>query len=62
MSVWRAERKVGRLEVNHRSAAQGRHGQIDCIHHLDNLQTLCVACHAVHTAQLRIRSKEAIGP
>lgn len=59
MRTWRAERKVGRLEVNHIEAANGRHTELSCVHHLKNLETLCVACHALHTATLRERSKAA---
>ncbi|MHB8146621.1 MAG: hypothetical protein ACYDGM_05075 [Vulcanimicrobiaceae bacterium] len=57
MSAWRAARKTGRLEVNHIVAAHGRHAQISCVHHVENLETLCIACHAIHTATLRDRAK-----
>lgn len=53
MSVWRKARKTDRLEVNHREACNGAHGEISCSHHLDNLETLCVDCHKLHTSTLR---------
>jgi hypothetical protein len=49
---WRAARKTGRLEVNHREPCAGLHGTLSCLHHLDNLETLCVPCHRLHTAAL----------
>jgi hypothetical protein len=45
--------KAGKLEVNHRVPCRGRHGLVACDHHLDNLETLCAACHRTHTAGLR---------
>lgn len=33
------------LEVHHIEAAVGRHSRADCIHHVDNLVTLCHWCH-----------------
>ena len=38
------------LEVNHIVPCLGAHGTPSCAHHLANLETLCVACHRVHTA------------
>jgi 5-methylcytosine-specific restriction protein A len=53
MRAWREQKKVGRLEVNHIEPAAGRHGQLSCVHHLNNLETLCLPCHKEHTAALR---------
>ena len=50
MRAWRAEKKVARLEVNHIAPARGRHTQLSCVHHLENLETLCLPCHKAHTA------------
>jgi hypothetical protein len=58
MRAWRAAKKTGRLEVNHIDPAAGRHGQLSCVHHLDNLETLCVSCHKAHTSALRQRTPE----
>jgi hypothetical protein len=52
MRTWRAERTDGRLEVNHRRPARGAHRTLSCLHHLDNLETLCVPCHRLVTAAL----------
>jgi hypothetical protein len=49
MTAYRAVRKTDRLEVNHIVPALGRHGVLSCIHHLENLETLCVACHKRYT-------------
>jgi hypothetical protein len=51
--AWRAGRAENRLEVNHRVPALGAHRSLSCLHHLGNLETLCVACHKVTTAQSR---------
>jgi hypothetical protein len=51
--AWRAAKRTDRLEVNHIVPAQGRHRMLDCAHHLENLETLCAACHKQHTAALR---------
>ena len=50
MRTWRSRRKVERLEVNHVIPCLGKHMVLSCLHHLDNLETLCVACHKGHTA------------
>jgi hypothetical protein len=50
MRAWRAGRPTERLEVNHRLPALGAHRALSCVHHLENLETLCVACHRVETA------------
>lgn len=55
MREWRKARKADRLEVNHRIPCNGGHGTISCAHHLENLETLCVACHREHTAAIRKR-------
>ena len=52
LRAWRAGRRKDRLEVNHRIACEGRHASLSCSHHLDNLETLCVPCHAEHTRGL----------
>jgi hypothetical protein len=53
MRAWRAGKPVNRLEVNHREPARGAHGTLSCVHHLENLETLCVACHRETTAAMR---------
>jgi hypothetical protein len=55
MRSWRAGRPTNRLEVNHRVPALGAHGRLSCLHHLDNLETLCVGCHKGETAATRPR-------
>jgi hypothetical protein len=55
MREWRAAKKVARLEVNHIVPCAGQHAQLSCAHHLDNLETLCMPCHKVHTSALRAR-------
>ena len=50
MRAWRAGRPANRLEVNHRQPALGAHRTLSCVHHLENLETLCVACHRATTA------------
>jgi hypothetical protein len=56
MRSWRAGKAEQRLEVNHRQPALGAHGSLSCVHHLDNLETLCVACHREATALGRTRA------
>jgi 5-methylcytosine-specific restriction endonuclease McrA len=46
---WRALRKTKRVEVNHIVQAQGAHVRLSCLHHLTNLETLCVSCHKAQT-------------
>jgi hypothetical protein len=53
MRTWRAAKAANRLEVNHREPALGAHGTLSCLHHLDNLETLCVGCHRETTAAMR---------
>ncbi|MBV8643106.1 MAG: HNH endonuclease [Candidatus Eremiobacteraeota bacterium] len=53
MRAWRAAKRTGRLEVNHIVPCEGKHGELSCAHHLDNLETLCPACHKEHTSALR---------
>jgi hypothetical protein len=55
LRTWRAGKPANRLEVNHRRPALGAHGTLSCVHHLENLETLCVACHRETTAQMRPR-------
>ncbi|HEY8297920.1 MAG TPA: hypothetical protein VIG32_07860 [Candidatus Baltobacteraceae bacterium] len=50
----RAQRKSGRLEVNHREPCRGAHARLSCAHHLENLETLCVPCHQEHTSAIRV--------
>jgi len=50
MRAWRAARKTGRVEVNHRVPCRGKHRTLGCEHHLENLETLCAACHKAETA------------
>ncbi len=49
MAAYRVARKTERLEVNHIVPALGRHGVLSCIHHVENLETLCVPCHKAFT-------------
>jgi hypothetical protein len=62
MKAWRAGKPVNRLEVNHREPALGAHGTLSCIHHLENLETLCVACHRETTAATRPRRPTRVDP
>lgn len=41
------------VEVDHIEAARGLHGKHACVHHLDNLRSLCVPCHKARTAAQR---------
>ncbi|NNN05611.1 MAG: hypothetical protein HKL90_06895 [Elusimicrobia bacterium] len=52
LRAWRGRRRDERLEVNHILPCRGTHGTLSCRHHLDNLETLCVACHRRHTSAL----------
>lgn len=52
--AWRKAKRVGRLEVNHIVPCAGKHGELSCAHHLENLETLCAGCHKEHTASLRL--------
>jgi len=61
MRVWRAGKPLNRLEVNHRVPALGAHGTLSCVHHLDNLETLCVTCHKETTSAMRPR-RSAVEP
>jgi 5-methylcytosine-specific restriction endonuclease McrA len=46
-------RKTDRLEVNHIRQARGAHRALSCLHHLENLETLCLACHQAETRRQR---------
>jgi len=53
---YRSRRKIDRLEVNHIEQALGAHRRLSCLHHLGNLETLCLSCHNAETeSQRRIR-------
>jgi hypothetical protein len=56
MRAWRAAKKTGRMEVNHRVPCRGKHTTLSCEHHLDNLETLCTACHLNRTLSDRKES------
>jgi hypothetical protein len=60
MREWRAGKPVNRLEVNHREPALGAHGTLSCVHHLENLETLCVACHRETTSAMRPRRAPSV--
>jgi hypothetical protein len=49
LRAWRSAKRTQRMEVNHRIPCRGKHGTVSCDHHLENLETLCVACHRVLT-------------
>ncbi len=53
---WREQKRTGRLEVNHIRPAAGKHKELSCVHHLANLETLCLVCHKAHTAGLRVQA------
>ena len=57
MRAWRKEKRTARLEVNHIVPCRGQHRSLSCAHHLDNLETLCPACHKAHTTTLRPRKR-----
>jgi hypothetical protein len=58
MRSWRKAKRTARLEVNHIDPCAGKHGQLSCMHHLSNLETLCPPCHKQHTAALPVRSRK----
>lgn len=33
------------LEAHHIERANGRHGQLSCVHHAENIEVLCRPCH-----------------
>jgi 5-methylcytosine-specific restriction endonuclease McrA len=54
--AWEGLRLRFRLEVNHIVPANGAHGVVSCVHHLDNIETLCHPCHVkVTNAQRNAR-------
>jgi 5-methylcytosine-specific restriction endonuclease McrA len=59
MRAWRAGKAANRVEVNHRDPARGAHSTLSCIHHLENLETLCVTCHKATTSAMRPRRPAA---
>lgn len=50
-----------KLEVDHIKAAEGRHGILHCVHHVENLRTLCEACHKKVTRNQRASGVVAKG-
>lgn len=56
MRTWRSAKKTARMEVNHRIPCRGKHGTLSCDHHLENLETLCIACHRLHTSADRAQT------
>ena len=52
MRAWRKTKRTDRLEINHIVPCNGSHGILSCSHHLENLETLCVSCHRVHTSAI----------
>lgn len=61
MRAYRVRKRVERLEVNHIVPCVGKHGELSCAHHLENLETLCPGCHKQHTAALaRDRARETL--
>jgi 5-methylcytosine-specific restriction endonuclease McrA len=50
---YRALRATDRLEVNHIEQARGAHRRLSCLHHLQNLETLCLQCHKAVTGAQR---------
>jgi 5-methylcytosine-specific restriction endonuclease McrA len=55
---WEKLQKLGRLyqlEVNHENPRRGKGYQVGCWNHLENLKTLCHACHLKVTAQQRVK-------
>jgi 5-methylcytosine-specific restriction endonuclease McrA len=60
---YRKTRKTDRLEVNHIVQARGAHRSLSCLHHLANLETLCLRCHNEETkAQRRSKDVETLAP
>ena len=57
LRAWRAAKKLDRMEVNHRVPCRGAHTTLSCAHHLDNLETLCPACHREHTLDAAMRRR-----
>ena len=51
-----ALRKKHRVEVNHIQQARGAHVRLSCLHHLTNLETLCLSCHKAETKKQRLSS------
>lgn len=50
-----------RLEVHHVVAAEGKHSRASCVHHLDNLVTLCHPCHVEEERTKRERARNLAG-
>ena len=56
---YRTLRKTDRLEVNHITPALGDHRRLSCAHHLENLETLCLACHQTYTSSQQRQRRAA---
>jgi 5-methylcytosine-specific restriction endonuclease McrA len=56
---WRLLRKTKRVEVNHIVQARGAHVRLSCLHHLTNLETLCVTCHKEQTKRQAAARRQA---
>jgi DNA-directed RNA polymerase subunit RPC12/RpoP len=55
-------RKTDRLEVNHIEQARGAHKVLSCLHHLANLETLCLGCHREITAAVLLAASPPTNP
>lgn len=53
--------RAAKLEVNHKVPCLGKHAVKGCHNHLENLETLCHACHVIVTAEQRSQGHFAKG-
>ena len=44
---------VSTIEIDHIIRAMGTHAVKSCLHHLENLQALCIPCHRAKTKEQR---------